>query len=390
MTRAWVEIDLGALCRNGAAVAARAGVPILPMVKADGYGIGALRAALALDALDPWGFGVSSVTEGLELRRGGIARPIIVFSPILRTEIDALRRADLTPALGDPAVIESWARTGRPWHLHIDTGMSRAGMPWHLVGQHTALLARAAPEGALTHFHSAELHDGTRDVQDERFRDALAQLPVKPAVLHCENGAAVEQRAGSGWSLVRPGIFLYGVATVEGSALVPEPVASIRARIVEIRTVRDGETVSYDATWAAKGERRIATVPVGYADGYRRSLSNRADALLGGRRVPVAGRVTMDMTMLDVTGTTAALGDIVTLLGADGGDVITVSELAQRSDVSAYEILTGLRLRLPREYRGASEGGATGTERSSGENTRVRTSNGADYRRDLNTPGVRA
>src|SRR4051812_46518805 len=131
MTRAWVEVDLGALCRNGAAIAARAGVPILPMVKADGYGLGGLRAALALDALSPWGFGVASVTEGEELRRGGIQRPIIVFPPTLRVEIDPLRRADLTPSLGDPAVIESWARTGRPWHLQIDTGMSRAGLPWN-------------------------------------------------------------------------------------------------------------------------------------------------------------------------------------------------------------------------------------------------------------------
>jgi alanine racemase len=388
VTRAWVEIDLGALCRNGAAVAARAGVPILPMVKADGYGLGALRAALALDALDPWGFGVSSVSEGIELRAGGISRPIVVFSPILRTEIDALRRADLTPALGDPAVIESWARTGRPWHLHIDTGMSRAGMPWHQVGQHTALLGRAAPEGALTHFHSAELSDGTRDVQEGRFRDALTQVPVRPAVLHCENGAAVEQKGSSPWSLVRPGIFLYGVSTVEGSALTPEPVVSIRARIVEIRTVRDGETVSYDATWTAQGERRIATVPVGYADGYRRGLSNCAEALIGGRRVPVAGRVTMDMTMLDVTGTTATLGDLVTLLGKDGEDVITVSELAARSDVSAYEILTGLRLRLPRQYR-ETDLSASGPGRASHENTRVR-SGGADYRRDANSSGVRA
>ena len=351
MTRAWVEVDLGALCRNGAALAARAGVPLLPMVKADGYGIGGLRAALALDSLDPWGFGVSSVAEGDELRRGGITRPIVVFTPILRNEIDALRRADLTPALGDPAVIESWARTGRPWQLHVDTGMSRAGMPWHLVGEHRGLLERAAPEGVFTHFHSADLDDASRDGQEKRFAAALAALPLRPAIVHCENGPAVERRAPSPWTLVRPGIFLYGVAGFEGGALTPEPVASIRARIVEIRTVAEGETVSYGATWSAVGERRIATVPVGYADGYRRGLSNRGIALLGGRRVPVAGRVTMDMTMLDVTGTNAALGDLVTLLGEDGGDVITVSELATASDISPYEILTGLRQRLPRRYR---------------------------------------
>ena len=353
MTRAWVEIDLGALCRNGAAVAARAGVPLLPMVKADAYGLGALRAALALESLDPWGYGVATVTEGDELRRGGITRPIVVFTPILQNEIDALRRGDLTPAIGDPAVIESWARTGRPWHLQVDTGMSRAGMRWDLVARHRDLLARAAPEGVFTHFHSAELDDGSRDVQERRFDEALAALPARPALIHAENGPAVERRAPSRWSLCRPGIFLYGVAGVEGGELVPEPVVSVRARIVELRTIADGETVSYDATWRAKGERRIATVPVGYADGYRRSLSNRGVGLLAGQRVSVAGRVTMDMTMFDVTESDAALGDLVTLLGRDGGDVITVAEMATAADLSPYEVLTGLKLRLPRRYRNA-------------------------------------
>ena len=350
MTRAWVEIDLGALCRNGAAVAARAGVPLLPMVKADGYGLGGLRAALALESLQPWGYGVATVTEGDELRRGGITRPIVVFTPILRTEIDALRRGDLTPALGDPAVIESWARTGRPWHLQVDTGMSRAGMRWDLVGEHRDLLARARPEGVFTHFHSAELDDASRDLQETRFSEALATLPERPALVHAENGPAVERRAPSKWSICRPGIFLYGVPGFEGGAIVPEPVVSMRARIVEVRTVADGETVSYDATWRASGTRRIATVPVGYADGYRRNLSNRGSALLAGQRIPVAGRVTMDMTMFDVTDTDAALGDLVTLLGRDGGDVITVSEMAAAAELSAYEILTGLKLRLPRRY----------------------------------------
>lgn len=356
MTRAWVEIDLGALCRNGAAVAARAGVPLLPMVKADGYGLGGLRAAMALEPLEPWGYGVATVTEGDELRRGGITRPIIVFTPILRTEIDALRRADLTPALGDPAVIESWARTGRPWHLQIDTGMGRAGMRWDAVPRHAELLHRAAPAGVFTHFHSAELADDSRDEQEHRFAAALAALPATPTLVHAENGAAVERRAPSPWSLCRPGIFLYGVANVEGGPLVPQPVAAIRARIVELRTIGDGEPVSYDATWRALGERRIATVPVGYADGYRRSLSNRGEALLNGRRIPVAGLVTMDMTMLDVTETDAALGDVVTLLGRDGGDIITVAELGARSGLSPYEILTGLGARLPRHYVNADDG----------------------------------
>jgi alanine racemase len=351
MTRAWVEIDLGALCRNGAAVAARAGVPLMPMVKADAYGLGALRAALALEALEPWGFGVATVTEGDELRRGGITRPILVFTPILRNEIDALRRADLTPTLGDPAVIESWSRTGRPWHLQIDTGMSRAGMRWDVVGDHTDLLARSRPEGVFTHFHSAELEDPTRDEQESRFDAAIASLPERPRLVHAENGPAVERRAPSRWSLCRPGLFLYGVPAFRGGALQPEPVAAMRARIVELRTIRDGDTVSYDATWRADGPRRIATVPVGYADGYRRGLSSRGTALLGGRRIAVAGRVTMDMTMFDVTGSDAALGDLVTLLGSDRDELITVGDLAAEAELSPYELLTGLRLRLPRRYR---------------------------------------
>jgi alanine racemase len=352
MTRAWVEIDLTALRRNGAAVAARSGVPLLPMVKADGYGIGALHAALALEELNPWGFGVSNVAEGEELRMGGITRPILVLTPIMRTEIDALRRADLTPALGDPAVIESWTRTGRDWHLQIDTGMSRAGLRWDHVEQHADLLRRSRPAGVFTHFHSADLDDGSRDEQEARFDRALAALPERPALVHAENGPAVEARAPSRWTLCRPGIFLYGVATRAGP-LVPHPVASVRARIVEVRTISEGDTVSYGATWRAPGVRRIATVPVGYADGYRRALGNRGVALLAGQRIPVVGRVTMDMTMFDVTDTDASLGDVVTLLGRDGDDVISVAELAERGELSPYELLTGLRTRLPRLYRDA-------------------------------------
>ncbi len=228
--------------------------------------------------------------------------------------------------------------------------MSRAGMMWHEVPRHTSLIERASPTGVFTHFHSAELANESRDVQERRFDEGLASLASVPELVHAENGPAVESRAPSRWTLCRPGIFLYGVSVVENSPLVADPVASMRARIVEVRTVRDGETVSYDATWRASGNRRIATVPVGYADGYRRSLSNRGVALVRGTRVPVVGIVTMDMTMLDITDSAAAPGDVVTLLGDDGDDRITVSELADLAVVSPYELLTGLALRLPRRY----------------------------------------
>jgi alanine racemase len=176
-------------------------------------------------------------------------------------------------------------------------------------------------------------------------------MPFVPPLVHAENGPAIEARAPSRWTLCRPGIFLYGVATRESGPLVPEPVAAMRARIVELRTIAKGDTVSYGGTWRAQGNRRIATIPVGYADGYRRVLGNRGVALMGGRRIPVVGRVTMDMTMLDVTDTDAALGDVITLLGRDGDDTVTVAELAAFGEMSPYELLTGLRSRLPRVYR---------------------------------------
>ncbi|HVX38136.1 MAG TPA: alanine racemase, partial [Gemmatimonadaceae bacterium] len=209
--RAWVEIDLGALLRNGAKIAAHSGVPLLPMVKADAYGLGAVRVARALERLQPWGFGVATIVEGEELRAAGITRPIVVFTPLLTEEFDAAIRANLTPTLGDRVSIERWSVYKRPWQLSIDTGMSRAGIPWNRVDELRDLLPMCPPEGVFTHFHSAELTDASREQQERRFADALAKLPVRVPMVHAENGAAVEHRGGSRWSVVRPGIFLYGV-----------------------------------------------------------------------------------------------------------------------------------------------------------------------------------
>jgi alanine racemase len=358
MTRAWVEIDLGALLRNGRRVADHTGVPLLPMVKADAYGLGAVRVARALETLDPWGFGVATVAEGDELRRAGIARPIVVFTPLLVTELDAARRSRLTPALGDPGVIRRWAESGLPWQLAIDTGMSRAGVPWDAVASLREHLLAAPPEGVFTHFHSAQLDDGSRERQEKRFAQAIADLPARPPLVHAENSAAIAWRGRDypwHWSVTRPGIFLYGVGCEregERPAISPDPVVSLRARVVDLRTIAAGEVVSYDATFRAQGQRRIATLAVGYADGYRRALSNRGVALLRGQRVPVAGVVTMDMTMLDVSDARCEIGDLVTLIGADGAESITVADAAAAGGLSPYELLTGLRSRLPRRYTG--------------------------------------
>ena len=348
--RAWVEIDLGALRRNASAIAARAGVPILPMVKADAYGLGAVRVARALDQDDPWGFGVATATEGEELRRAGITRPIIVFTPALAEDLDAAERSKLTPALATAATIKRWTPTRLPWHLDIDTGMNRAGLRWDELKSLEDLIAAYPPEGAFTHFHSAEIANGTLEEQTRRFEHALTTLPKRPQWLHAENSPAIVRCGKSQWSFARPGVFLYGVNNVRPTEIKAEPVVALRARIVEMRSTRDGDTVSYDGSWTSTGGRRIATVPVGYADGYRRILSNRGVGLLRGRRVSVAGNVTMDMTMFDVTEVPCEIGDVITMIGTDGDDEVSVADIAKLGAFLPYEMLTSLRSRLPRRY----------------------------------------
>lgn len=353
-TRAWVDIDLGALVRNGGALARHAGVPVLPMVKADAYGLGAVACARALEALDPHGFGVATVAEAAELRAAGITRRIYVFSPLLPADFAAARTLGVVPTLGAPDAVAAWAESGGgTWHLAIETGMQRAGLRWDRIGEIVDLARAHPPEGAFTHFHSAERNDGSMELQETRFREALAQLPVAPRYLHAQNSAGIVRRGQSPWSFVRPGVFLYGVGSGDGAQLVPEPVVHVRARVLELHDLEDGDTVSYMATWRAVGRRRVATLGIGYADGYRRALGNRGPALLNGQRTTVAGVVTMDMTMIDVTDIPCAPGDVVTLIGRSGDALVTVEDVAEVADfMSPYEVLTGLRQRLPRLYGG--------------------------------------
>ncbi len=353
--RAWVEVDLGALVRNARAVAEHARAPIVPMVKADAYGLGAIPVARALEVLDPLAYGVSSIAEGEELRAAGIIRPVILFTPSLSSEFARLRRAGITPSLASREGIESWGRSGGgPWHLAVDTGMHRAGVNWDGIDALLPAITASPPEGAFTHFHSSELDDGSIVQQEERFRSVVSRLPLRPRLLHAENSGAIARRAPSPWDAVRPGVFLYGVGSGPGARLRPEPVASLRAIILELRDVAVGEGVSYDVTWRASRRSRIATVACGYADGLRRQLGNRASALVRGRPAPIRGVVTMDMAMVDVTDADCEVGDIVTFLGTDGDALITAEELAHAGGLSPYELLVGFRLRLPRRYLGAS------------------------------------
>lgn len=354
--RAWVDVDLGALQRNAVAMARNARVPLLPMIKADAYGIGAVAAAGALRSVGVWGFGVAAVAEGEALRAAGVRERILVFSPVLPDEFDDMRRLEITPTLGDPSSIARWTEGGGAWHLSIDTGMNRAGVPWRRIGDVLDVVRQHPPEGAFTHFHSAECNDGSLAQQEERFRNAIAALPVRPQYLHAENSPAIERRTPSPWNLARPGVFLYGVGGGGGALVRPEPVAHFRARVVDVRDVPQGEGVSYNTTWIARRDSRIATIAAGYADGFRRVLSNRGVALVGGRRVSVAGNVTMDMTMLDVTDVPCAVGDIATLIGRDGDESLDVQEVAHIAEMSPYEMLVGLKLRVPRRYFGGEPG----------------------------------
>src|ERR1044072_8755624 len=174
LSRARLEIDLGAIQRNATAVARRAGVPLLPMVKADAYGLGVREIVGALESLQPWGYGIASVDEGQELREAGITKPIVVFTPLLEHDLKRARAARLTPTLGFAHEIEAWRSAGGgAWHFAIDTGMSRAGIPWREVERVRQLLEVMPAEGAFTHFHSSELDDGTMELQENIFGQGI-------------------------------------------------------------------------------------------------------------------------------------------------------------------------------------------------------------------------
>jgi alanine racemase len=318
------------------------------MVKADAYGLGAVPVAQALEVVEPWGYGVGTIAEGAALRTAGIRRPILVFTPAC-LELEAAYRAhDLRAVLDDP---EAAARWTLPFHLEIDTGMARAGIRWD-ESERLAAVVSPQLEGAFTHFHSADADPASVREQWTRFQQALGRLGRRPAMTHAANSAGI-WRLTERTDLVRPGIFLYG-----GRAGVdlppPRPVATLRAPVVSLRTVRAGDSVSYGATWHASSPAHIATLGVGYCDGVPRSVHGPAQALLAGHRCRIVGRVTMDMIMVEVPPERAQqvrVGDVATLFGGEDEGAITLDEFAGWAGTISYEILTGLGSRLPREYR---------------------------------------
>jgi len=351
-SRAWVEVDLAAVVENARTVARVAGTRLLPVVKANGYGVGAVAVCRALERVDPWGYGVATVEEGAELRCAGITRQLVVLMPAPPGLFDEIERLELTPALGDREALAAWtARGSRAFHLEVDTGMGRSGVRWDEIEPVRGLLDTPAFEGCFTQFHSAERDDGSLERQAERFQAAVAQLPRRPALLHVANSAAALRGPRYAFDLVRPGVFLYG-GTVGRGLREPRPVVSLRARVLGLRHVGAGEGVSYGALWRARTPTRVATLGIGYADGVRRTLglSGQGSVILGGGRCPVVGAVTMDLAMVEVAGRAVQVGDVATLIGESVGGTIRLKEYALAADAVQHEALTALGARLPRVY----------------------------------------
>jgi len=344
-----VEVDVEALVDNARTVAKIAGTRLLPVVKANAYGVGAALVSKALEPLDPWGYGVATIEEGAELRAAGITRPILVFMPARAQLFDAYDRQQLTPALGDAGSILEWTTRGeRPFHIEIDTGMGRSGVRWDEMDELGEAVDTPSLEGCYTHFHSAERRDGSAEQQLERFLAAVGRLPRQPALLHVANSAAAVRGPQFAFDMVRPGIFLYGGAQAD-DVPQPRPVVSVRARVLSVRRVRRGESVSYNASWSASRDTVIATLRCGYADGLRRTLgTNGAAVLLRGQRRPIVGVVQMDMALVETGTLEVQVGDIATIVGEDAKQRITLKEFSDWSGALQHEFLTGLGPRLPR------------------------------------------
>ena len=331
------------------------------MVKADGYGLGMEDVVRTLESEDPWGFGVATVEEGERLRSAGVTAAVIIFSPVPPGSYDSGVAQDLTLTVSDLDSVERVAaaatRTGHVgrFHVEVDTGMGRSGFDWRRVAEWGTALADLTSdtsiwEGCYTHFHSADLaDDATTRAQWEKFFRALAQLkPEEGSLIHACNAAAAMRYPEFAADAVRPGMFLYGGSIGAGVA-APEEVARVCARVTLIRDVPEGTTLGYGATYRSSGDERWATLGIGYGDGFPRVLGNRGSVLLSGSRVPIIGRISMDMTVVDITGVDGVgLGDTATLIGTDGDSVITLDEVADLAGTISYEILTGFTARMPR------------------------------------------
>ncbi len=369
---AWVDVDLEALEHNLAAIRRKleGAAQTMAVVKADAYGHGAVGVGRVMAAAGVDWLGVALLEEGAELRRAGIEIPILVLGTARPAKIALYRRYRLTPTVSSFSELTLWRdwtsghSRAQPLHLKVNTGMGRLGVAVEEVPAALDLLRRTPTlrlAGLLSHFGDADdLASPRNELQEDRFELVLRQLTAaerESLVIHMANSAATLYRPASRYGLVRLGIAVYGLDPASRPGQKPSaeasdlrPVMSVRARIVQVREVPAGTPLSYGGRTVTRRRSRIAVVPIGYADGYAWRLTGKAEALVRGRRVPVAGSVTMDMTLVDVTDTGAELGEEVVLLGRQGGEEITAHELAGHAGTISWEILCHLGLRLPRRY----------------------------------------
>jgi alanine racemase len=361
--RVWAEIDLDQLAANVQALKRQAGeARLLVVVKANAYGHGAVMTAHAAVEAGAWGLGVASLEEGEELRRAGIAAPVLVLSSSSSAQAERLVQSDLRVTIGTLELGQALSRAavtaGRQAlvHVKVETGMQRYGVtPEEAGGLAEALhaLPGVVVEGLSSHLASSDEPDKTfTRGQYQRFLDCAAALDWIP-IHHVSNTGALLDLPDLRLGLVRCGIGVYGYyPSAAVSRDVPiAPVLALRSRVARVATVEKGEGVGYGLTWRAKRRSRIALILAGYGDGIRRALSNRGVALVRGQRAPFAGRVAMDMITLDVTDIPdVELDDEVTLLGWQGNEYIGADDMAGLIDTIGYEVLCGLMERVPRLY----------------------------------------
>lgn len=373
----WVEVSLKAIARNLRTIRRHIGPKpqILAVVKSNAYGLGAVPVAKALQKAGAERFGVTCANEGIELRESGIRKPILVLTGFWPGEEKRFIANRLTPSvtrLADVRDLERAAKSARVksrlrFHLKINTGMNRLGLLPSELNAFASALADCRHielEGTFTHFASAEDFSAQQtNEQEETFKkclDRMRALGISPGIVHMANSGAICARPSTWADMVRPGAIIYGYyqsfdPPQKGQEirdrLPVEPSLSLRARIITLRDLPAGQPVGYGARFVTARPSRIAVINAGYADGVLRQRTNRGCALLRGRRVPLVGAISMDLTTLDVTDVAdVALGDIVTLYGRDGNAEIKVSEVAAEIGTVTSDLLCALGRRVQRYY----------------------------------------
>jgi alanine racemase len=368
----WAEIHLDNLIHNYRVIKAVVGseVAIMPAVKANAYGHGAIECAQALEAAGAEWFGVALPEEGLKLRQAGISRPILGLGGFWEGQEELVIKGQITPVIFRLDLLERLNQAAGAlgvvfdYHLKVDTGMGRLGVPFREFEnfvERARQFEKLRLDGLLTHFAAADSpeHLGFTQQQTARFAEALEMVEQKgfaPRWIHQANSAAAHAYPQTRGNLVRLGGIMYGLwrdsTRDDVTPLDWRPVLSLHSRIVHLKTVAAGQPIGYGCTFVCERDSRIATLAIGYADGFRRALSNRWQVLVRGQWAPVVGRISMDLTLIDVTGIAGAtLGDEVVIIGRQGDREIQVEELAAQLETISYEVTCGLSERVPRIYK---------------------------------------